>query len=267
MKCPWFAAAIVAVFLMLASAGRLFAGVVMAETSFLGGPNGEISSQARTVYVQGNKQRVELGRVAEITDLDKNVIYIINKHDRVYAEMPLPALSSSQPDSLQGEVILKKTGERRVIANHPCSEYRTVEGNTLERVTITACVSTSAPGAREVSEFNRRIVARLSGRRSKREAEHDTASLMLEKRSVLSVRVPDLSRGRRSHTASLLAETRVNKIKLQPLPPETFNPPDGYSKLENPPLRSVPSDLPDSDQACEAIEPNLPLRCWLTQST
>ncbi|MBV8360757.1 MAG: hypothetical protein JO189_22900 [Deltaproteobacteria bacterium] len=229
--------------LLLASAGRLFAGVVMAETSFAKSPNGQISSQDKTVYVQGNKQRIELGNVAEITDLDKKVVYIINRHDRAYAEMPLQAPSSSQPDGMQHEVILKKTGEVRLIANHPCSEYRTVEGNELELVTISTCVSTTAPGAKELSEFARNIITRFSGHKFERPAEKGQAGLMLEKQSVLSFRVPDSSRDRTYHTASYLVETRVNKITQQPLLPETFNPPDGYRKLQNLPPRTAPPDL------------------------
>jgi len=244
MKCLSSAVAAATGLLVLASAGRLFAGVVMAETSFAKGPNGQISSQDKTVYVQGNKQRIELGNVAEITDLDKNVAYIVNKHDRAYAEMPLQAPSSSPPDGMQDEVILKKTGEVRHIANHPCSEYRTVAGNELERVTISACVSTSAPGAKELSGFDHNIATRLTGRKFERPAEKGPAGLMLEKQSVLSFRVPDSSRGRTYHTASYLVETRVNKITQQPLLPETFNPPDGYSKLQNLPPRTVPPDLP-----------------------
>ncbi|MBV8450665.1 MAG: hypothetical protein JOZ29_00125 [Deltaproteobacteria bacterium] len=243
MKCLSSAVAGATALLVLASAGRPFAGVVVAETSFAKGPKEQISSQDKTVYVQGNKQRIELGNVAEITDLDKNVVYIVNKHDRAFAEMPLQAPSSSPPDGMQDEVILKKTGKVRLIANHPCSEYRRVEGNELEHVTISACVSTSAPGAKELSGFARNIVTRLSGRKFERPAEKGSAGLMLEKQSVLSFRVPDSSPGRTYRTASYLVETRVNKITVQPLPPETFNPPDGYSKLQNLPPRTAPPDL------------------------
>lgn len=243
MKCPSSAVAGATVLLVLASAGRLFAGVVMAETSFTKDPNGQISSLDKTVYVQGNKQRIELGGVTEITDLDKNVVYIVNKHDRAYAEMPLQAPSSLQPDNMHADVILKKTGKLQVIANNSCSEYRTVEGNELEHVMITACVSTSAPGVKELSKFARNIVTRLTGDSFERPAENGPAGLILEKQSVLSFRVPDSSRDRTYRTASYLVGTRVNKIALQPLPPETFNPPDGYSKLQNLPPRTAPPDL------------------------
>jgi hypothetical protein len=229
--------------LVFASAGRLFAGVVMAETSFTKGPNGQISSQDKTVYVQGNKQRIEQGSITEITDLDKNVGYIVVKHDRAYAKVPLRAPSSLQPDSMHSDVTLKKTGEIRVIANHPCSEYRTVEGNELEHVTIIACVATSAPGAKELSGFTHNVVTRLSDHRFEGPTVNGPAGLILEKQSVLSFRVPDPSRGGTYRTTSYLVETRVNKITLQPLPPETFTPPEGYSKLQNLPHRTDPPDI------------------------
>jgi hypothetical protein len=234
----------------MASPGSLLAGVVMVETSFGETPGGEIPAQDKIIYVQGNKQKVDGGAVAQITDLDKSVVYIIDKHDRVYTELPLQVLSSSDADNEQGEPILKRTGKLRLIANQPCNEYRTVEKNKLERVTISACVSTSAPGTRELSEFARNMGTRLSGRKSKRPAKGDTAGLMLEKQSVLSLRVPDRSRRKAFRTASFLTETRVKQIQLQPLPPETFKPPKGYGKLPSRPREAAPPDSPEiPDQA------------------
>lgn len=183
MKCLLLAALITSVSFVLAPAGNLCAGVVMTETSITSGPTGETSSLDRTVYVQGNKQKVERSGVTTITitDLDNSIIYIIDNKDRAYTEVPLHALGSSEQADTRGEIIepfeniepgdaraetvqLSKTGEKRVIADHPCNEYRTSEGNKLERVTISACVSTSAPGAKEVSEFERKMAGRLSGR-------------------------------------------------------------------------------------------------------
>jgi hypothetical protein len=129
-----------AVLLLPGSVGRVFAGVVMAETSSAAYPTGQIF-QDKTVYVQGNKEKVEREGVAEITDLDKSLVYIIDKNRRVYTEIPLQALSSGQPASEHGEAIFSKTGEIRVVADHPCHEYRAVGGNKLEHVTISACMS------------------------------------------------------------------------------------------------------------------------------
>jgi hypothetical protein len=174
--------------------------------------------------------------------------------------MPLQALSPQQPDNVQGETIqLNKTGETRVIAGQPCEEYCRVEDNKLERVTISMCVSTGAAGAEEVSQFERKMVARLSGGKSRRSADNQTATLMLEKQSVLSFRVPDQSRRQAYRMASLLVETRVNKIQLKPLPPETFNPPKGYSKLQNRQRRTAPPASPVApDQTKDVIAPILP---------
>ncbi len=259
MKWPLLAV-IASVSLLLASARTLCAGVVMAETSTTSGPAGETSSLDRTVYVQGNKQKVETSGVATITDLDNSIIYIIDKKDRAFTEVPLHALGSSEPGDARDETIqLNKTGETRVIADHPCNEYRASEGNKLERVTISACVSTSAPGAKEVSQFERTMVARLSGRESERLNGHDSTVLMLEKQSVISFRVPDLSRRQAYRTASLLAKTRVNEIQVKSLPAATFKPPKGFSKLQNRPGSKLPPASPTApEQTIQAIAPNVP---------
>jgi hypothetical protein len=245
---------------VLALAGNLCAGVVMTETSITSGPAGETSSLDRTVYVQGNKQKVERSGVTTITDLDNSIIYIIDNKDRAYTEVPLHALGSSEQADARGDIIepfdkiepsdargetvqLNKTGETRVIADHPCNEYRASEGNKLERVTISACVSTSVPGAKEVSEFERKMAVRLSGRESERLSGNDSAMLMLEKQSVLSFRVPDLSRHQAYRTSSLLAKTRVNEIQVKTLSAATFKPPKGFSKLQNRPGSKVPASF------------------------
>jgi hypothetical protein len=260
MKCLLLAAVITSVLFVLAPAGNLCAGVVMTETSITSGPTGETSSLDRTVYVQGNKQKVERSGVTTITDLDNSIIYIIDNKDRAYAEVPLHALGSSEQADARGEIIepfekiepsdargetvqLNKTGETRVIADHSCNEYRASEGNKLERVTISACVSTSAPGAKEVSAFERKMAVRLSGRESERLSGNDSAMLMLEKQSVLSFRVPDLSRHQAYRTGSLLAKTRVNEIQVKTLSAATFKPPKGFSKLQNRPGSKVPASF------------------------
>jgi Domain of unknown function (DUF4412) len=251
MKCL-LCEAVGAAVLTLASAPGVSAGVVMNETSVAKGTDGVISSQDKTVYVQGNKRKVDMGHVAEITDLDKGIIYIINKPDRVYAEISMETIHSSEPGSAEDSVTLKKTGGTRVIANHPCNEYRTVEGNNQEHVTISACVSDNTPGAKELSLFADKMVARLHDRGFEHSAEH-AAGVTLDKQSVLSFRVPTLSRGKAYRTASLIAETRVNKIEVQRLPDDTFKPPEGYSKLHKPLPWMAPAEPPDSNQAFQAI--------------
>lgn len=253
MKHLSFAVVICSVALVLVSARTLFAGVVMAETSTATGPDCQTNSQVKTIYLQGNKQRVDKQDIAAITDLDKSVIYIIDKQHRAYTEMPLRALSSSLAGNGREQSIkLDRTGKTRIVANHPCEEYRASGGDRLEHVTIRACVSTSAPGAREISEFERKMITRISGQQPKLSSGHQPAALMLEKQSVLNIRIPDPSQHRPYRTASLLAETRVNQIELKPLPPETFKPPKGFNRLQNHSHEAVPPASPDA--AGPAIE-------------
>src|SRR5439155_409186 len=134
-----------------------------------------------------NKQKIEREDVAAITDLDKNIIYIIDKQHHDYAEIPLQKVRPSPPDKRPGQTVtLDRTAKVRVVANHPCREYQASEGDKLEHVTISACVSSDAPGAREVSEFDRKMMARLTGGYDSHVSPaHQADALMLEKQSVV----------------------------------------------------------------------------------
>jgi hypothetical protein len=256
MKYLLSAAALCSFALLLGSARTLFAGVVMAETSTSIGPDGQADSQVKTIYLQGNKQKIERKDEAAITDLDKGIVYLIDKQNRAYREVPLQALSPEMPGNGPVQSVkLDRTGEIRMIANHPCREYRASKGDKVERVTISACVSSSAPGAREMSEFERKMIARLGGQGAPPSPPHQPAVLMLEKQSVVSIKIPDPSQ-HRLLTASLLDETRVNQIQLKPLPPETFRPPAGFERLPNRPQEVAPPALPDTaGSAIEAMAP------------
>ncbi|MBV8774662.1 MAG: hypothetical protein JO166_20365 [Deltaproteobacteria bacterium] len=243
----------IVVLLVLTSRGRTLGGVVMAETSLAAGAKGSIARN-KTLYVQGNKQRIDEEGIAQITDLDKNLVYIIDKNRGVFAEIPLKTLSSDQSENHHLEPILIKTGNIRVVANHLCQEYRAADGNKLERATISACVSTNTPGAKEIAQFDRNMIARLGGHTSEEKSiRSDGAGLILEKTSVLSFRVPDPSRGNADRTTSLVAETRVEKIQSITLPPQTFKPPTGYKKLQNQPDVTHFLGSPESNPALEAI--------------
>ena len=88
MKNKLFATA-TSVLLVLFLARAASAGVVMAETSIVAGPDGKTASQDKTIYVQGNRQKVETPNTITITDLNQSTVYLIDKVHRVYTEMPL----------------------------------------------------------------------------------------------------------------------------------------------------------------------------------
>jgi hypothetical protein len=108
----------IAVLLILTSRGGALAGVVMDETSLAAGPRGSII-QNKTIYVEGNKQEIEQEGITQVTDLDKNLVYIIDNNRRVFAEVPLRTLSSAQSDNLHGEAILTRTRKRGLSRTTP----------------------------------------------------------------------------------------------------------------------------------------------------
>jgi hypothetical protein len=228
---------------LLGSASAVFAGVVMSETAIASGALGN-GVQHRTIYLQGNKQKVDTDIVQTITDLDKRLLYIIDKQHKNYVEIPLSSLSGALnglggPDSATIE--LKRTGAKQVIADQSCDEYRGREGNDQLQITVSACVSNSAPGAREIARFDRKMLARMPALEPK-PAKQESAGIVLEKKSVVNLRVADLSR-QRYRTASLITKTSVDEIRVKQLEAETFTPPKGYSKVENEPGEELPDDL------------------------
>ncbi len=66
---------LIAVAVILVRGSTVCAGVIMAQTSVTSGPHSHVTEK-RTVYVQGNKQKVEVPGFDTITDLDQGVFGI-----------------------------------------------------------------------------------------------------------------------------------------------------------------------------------------------
>jgi hypothetical protein len=222
------------------------AGVVMSETATALGPlsNG---IQHRTIYVQGHKERVDIDGLQTITDLDQHRIYIIDEAHKNYVEIPLNTLSQNDAGNAAAggaAIELKRTGGTRVIAAHSCEEYRGRQSNAELQITVSTCVSTSAPGAEEIARFDQAMLDQVEGK-SKTSSE-GAAGVVLEKKSELKVRVPGAAR----QSTSLVTSTKVNAIKVTRLAAQTFTPPKGYSKIDKVPPRdqqeNPPGNLPDS---------------------
>jgi hypothetical protein len=224
-----------------------WAGVVMSETYVARSPAGATTLN-RTIYVQGDKQKVEKPEVDSMTDLDKGVVYIVDKRHKEYLEMPI---AHSRPDQMgtrdsQGEaILLDKTPDTRVIANQTCTEYRGAHTNEIERVAVSACVTRSAPGTSELIAFDEKFsrAAGIEGQLPQTESG-ESAGLALEKRSMVSLRVPDLTRGNAYRVASFATKTEVREIRLRQLPEATFAPPQSFSKITASPAEPAPRQAP-----------------------
>jgi hypothetical protein len=223
------------------------AGVVMSETSVATSPAGATTLD-RTIYVQGNKRKVEKPEVDSITDLDKGVVYVIDKRHKKYLEMPI---TDSRLDQMgrwdsQGEsILLDKTPDTRVVANQTCTEYRGAHTNEIERIAVSACVSRNAPGTSEVMAFDEQF-SRAVGTEDQmpRKGTGEFAGLVLEERSMVSFRVPDHTRGDASRIASFAKQTEVKEIRLRQLPETTFVPPESFTRVTNAPALPTPRHAP-----------------------
>lgn len=229
----------VAIGFLLGSVTAVSAGVVMSETAIASGFNGN-EMVHRTIYVQGNKQKVDTQNVQTITDLDKHLLYVVDKDHRNFVELPLNSMGNAPADfsaPAGAAVVLKRTGDTQVVAAHSCDEYRGRAAKDLLQITVSACVSMSAPGAAEIARFDRRMISQIGGQKSG--TSQQSAGVVLQKKSVVNLRVSDPAQ-QRYRTASLTTKTTVNSIKLRPLPAQTFAPPKGYTQVEKP-----PAELPD----------------------
>jgi len=234
---------------LLGSATAVAAGVVMSQTAVASGPTVN-EMQHRTVYIQGNKEKVDADDVQTITDLDKRLLYVIDKAHKNYVEMPLAMAEDPVPESGGGDedggekIVLERTGGKQVIADQNCDEYRGGKRDGPLEIAVSACVSDSAPGAREIARFDREMVAQI-GHLKPTPSGKDSAGVVLEKKSVVNLRLPDPA-PHRYRTASLTTKTTVDSIKSARLADQTFTPPKGFSKIQQQPSgREFPHNLPD----------------------
>jgi hypothetical protein len=217
------------------SAPPVSAGVVMKETSVASGPEGG-TIQNSVVYVQGNKQKIEKPGVDAITDLDRGVVYVVDKNHRKYIVLPL---KRTGPYSLE-EVHLDPTEQTHIVANLRCTEYRGGENTGVEKVAVAACISKDAPGAREVSTFERNAVSRIEGVLPKDfRREEGRGGIVLAKISAVSFRVPD-PQSNAYRTASFMSRTEVTSVEVKSLPQTTFEPPKNFVQLETVPGSAGP---------------------------
>jgi hypothetical protein len=244
--------------IFLSSVSVVSAGVIMSETAITSGPIGHIAQQ-RTIYIQGNKQRVDTADVQTITDLDKRLLYIVDKNAREYVEEALQTGSGTYPQSGETEtdsIVLKRTGKTQLIAYQRCSEYRGTRADQDVHVTVSACVSDAGPGVQEIERFNREMISQIIGSKVRRPSEEATSGFMLEKQSVVQLRRPYKSRHHRG--APVMMKSKIDDIKLKQLPVETFMPPKGFNKVNDESVR-IP-DTVESVAPTAAIDQRQPAR-------
>lgn len=240
--------AILAVATMTASA---YAGVIIVEKQ-TSENMGRRATEERTVFVQGDKQKIVAGDQTIVTDLDQGVVRISDTSAKTYVEMPFPP-EEHMPKGIS-QVHFKKTGVHRKVAGYSCDEY-TGHGRIMNsEYTVTACFSKSAPGAGEYSHFEKKMTKALKGSEiAITQSMPDGVPLALTSKTKLAAfSVPGMSSERAkalmkqfANRPPVVSTTEVTSIQVKSLPGDTFATPAGYAKREMP-VPGMPAMPPPS---------------------
>jgi len=255
----------VTVMLFAAMAG---AGVVVDEQQTIEQPGGKKMVRARSVMIEGDKQKsiIDDGKRIVITDLGKGTMIMVDPAQKAYVEFPFPP--SGSPSAMQGAIsptiTFKKTGAHDTIIGYSCDEYSGTGSIGVNTVIMSGCFSDSAPGATDYSNFQREMAEKVKGTPV---ANMGQIPPGVPLRLIITTTMGNASGGARpadpasklNQTMSnhqIVTNTTVSKISPKSLPPDSFQVPAGYNKQQLPPMyggtgsaappaASAPSKVPE----------------------
>ncbi len=224
--------------------------------------------QEQTVMVQGKKEKWINGPLVVVSDLDSDVMTVSNSAAKVFVQRPLflNSLLARQPSrnsvrqpsrrsarerterldpeqhmSLLLLAKLNKTGNHHKAAGYGCDEYAGVAHLPEGDFSLTACFSTSAPGAAEFGGFMRTLMAKAKPEVAgeKRLPPGIPLSLVSTlKRRPFSLpswmSSEQVARAKQILDKPIITRTVVTKLTIRDLPASTFEPPTSYSRIGMP---------------------------------
>ena len=217
----------------------------------------------QTVMVQGHKQKVITGDDEEIiTDLDAGAIYVIIPKTKQFFQGKFPPTGPFAMKIIWGgsTVELKKSGGTDKVAGYACNDYTGSASFARHVLTVTKCVASDAPGAKEYVEFQKAMAAKLKGTRLMATGEIPDGIPVSSSLTTAQAPWTPPPRLPPEHVKKLqeamakykpvTVNTTVSKIEVKDLPAETFAVPAGYTKGEVqtvvPHLKQMPGMPPPS---------------------
>jgi hypothetical protein len=225
--------------LALALADSAAAGVVMTRKQIVTGPMAQTVEE--TVMVQGNKERREARGQAVIIDLDARKMYVIDAAAKAYFETEYPPPTPAGPLAAIKEAMnarFKRESSRRTEAGYQCEQYVGHATFGANEMTIRQCVSTDAPGAKEIGAFERKRAALMSDRKSAGQVQLPEGVPLVSSTTIrfhpLKVPASGESEGAQQELNIPPVETRVEVVKIETknLPKSLFEVPAGYEKRQ-----------------------------------
>jgi Domain of unknown function (DUF4412) len=253
MKFAIHAAAFFAAAALAVSTSAALAGVIVEEQETInrGGPP---ITQARTIIIQGNKQKIVSEHDTMITDLDKGVMMLITPSRKTYSEMPFPPKGMGTPSGGMANIKFTKSGGGQTVSGYKCENYNGVSHMMGTRSEIIECFSTSAPGAADFSAFQKEMIRKLKGTKAAAMVEDVPNGVPLASQSTTSMKgltIPGMSPDQAEKLTKMMAnrppivtKTTVTKITTKSLPDSDFAPPAGYTKQAPPQMRPPSAGKP-----------------------
>lgn len=196
----------------------------------------------QTVMVQGHKQKVIDGNQEFVTDLDAGTMVIIKPETKQFFEIKFPASGMMAMKMLwDGSTIeLKKTDTTHKVAGYACQDYTGSGILPRHKISLTQCVASDAPGAKEFVEFEKLLQSKLKGTAVARKGEIPdgipvssaitTAQLPFTPGPKFPPAAAAQFNAEIAKHKPITITTTVSKIEVKELAADTFVVPAGYGK-------------------------------------
>jgi hypothetical protein len=230
------------------------AGVVITQDQSATGPFGEKKS-TQTIMIQGNKQKMVSKDREVITDLDNNVMYLIDPAKKSYIQLPFPPTGpmAAAVAHSAGAMDFKKTESTEKVLGYSCTDY-TGSGTSMGgQYTVTECFSTGAPGAQEFTRFQKAMATKLKDIVPMSNTPDGIPLASSSSVQMSNMKLPNLTPEQQqklqeqiAKVKPVLTRTTVSKVETKDLPADTFSVPSGFTerKLTLPPLPPSPAASP-----------------------
>ncbi len=252
MKFASHAAAAFAAAALVVSASAALAGVIVEEQETIN-RGGQPITRARTIMIQGNKQKIVSEHDIMITDLDRGVMLLVTPARKTYSEMTFPPQGMA-PSAGMANIKFAKAGRSQTIDGYKCENYTGVSRMMGTHSDIVECFSTSAPGADDFAAFQKEMIRKLKGTSAAAMVEDVPNGVPLSAESTTSMKgltIPGMPPDQAQKLAQMMAnrppivtKTTVTKIITKSLADSEFAPPAGYTKQALPQMPAPGAGAP-----------------------
>ena len=221
------------------------AGVVVSRETVVGTqPGGRKSTQ--TLMIQGHKQRLIDPDRDTITDLDAKKTYVLDTKDKKFLEIPFPPVNGFQRMITRQTlaIALTKAAGTNKVAGYSCQDYTGSVPVAQSTLSVTECVASDAPGAKEFVDYQKALAQTAKGTplAPKGEIPDGIPVSSVSTRKVNPFpHLPGATAEQMAKLNAAMAKNKpfvtsvtVSKIETKDIPADTFVVPADYTKVKEP---------------------------------